>query len=83
MPFFVYILKCRTGHFYTGYTNNVSRRLAEHNLGVASKFTRSRRPVSIVHSEKYRTRLKAMRREITIKKMTRKGKIRLFTKIEE
>ncbi|MBI2937758.1 MAG: GIY-YIG nuclease family protein [Thaumarchaeota archaeon] len=75
--YYVYILKCRTGHLYTGYTNNVKRRLSEHRKGTASKFTRSRLPVTLMYQERLRSRAEAMRREIEVKKMSRASKLRL------
>ncbi|MCH8022868.1 MAG: GIY-YIG nuclease family protein [Thaumarchaeota archaeon] len=66
----VYIVRCRTGHLYTGYTTDVTRRLKEHNAGIGSKFTRARRPVSLVYTETHRTRSSALSRELSIKRMT-------------
>ncbi len=80
--YYVYILRCRTGHLYTGYTNNVKRRLSEHRKGTASKFTRSRLPVTLVYRERLRSRSDAMRREIEVKRMSRAGKLRLCRRTE-
>ncbi|MFQ6011664.1 MAG: GIY-YIG nuclease family protein [Nitrososphaerales archaeon] len=74
----VYIVRCRTGHLYTGYTNNVTRRLKEHNSGIGSKFTRARRPVALVYSETHRSRSKALSREVSIKRMARSKKLALI-----
>ena len=74
MTYYVYMVKCRTGHLYTGYTHNMERRLAEHNNGTASKFTRSRLPVRLVYQERFKNRSQAIRREMAIKKMSRKEK---------
>ena len=81
--FYVYILRCRNDIFYTGYTNNIERRLAEHNRGTASKFTRSRLPVILAYVEKVDKRALAMKREISIKRLPRVKKIefcRLYEK---
>lgn len=75
---FVYILRCRTGQLYTGITTNLERRLREHNSGFGSKFTRSRRPVTIVHKERFMTRSLAAKRELRIKRMTLSSKLQLI-----
>lgn len=75
--YYVYILRCRTGHLYTGYTGNVERRLAEHRRGTASRFTRSRLPVALLYRERFRSRAEAMRKEVAIKRMSRAEKIEL------
>ena len=73
----VYIVRCRTGEFYTGCTNNLKRRIRQHNAGSGSKFIRSRRPVVLVYHEHCASRSSALRRENQIKRMTRAGKARL------
>lgn len=81
IPFFVYIALCADGTFYTGYCSNLTEREAVHNglkKGVGSKYTRSRRPVKIVYSEKLDTKSMAMKRELEIKKLTREEKRRLI-----
>jgi len=75
--FYVYILKCRNDIFYTGYTNNIERRLSEHNRGTASKFTRSRLPVTLAYVEKVNKRTLAMKRELSIKQLSRVKKMEL------
>lgn len=77
MSYYVYILKCRNGPFYTGYTNNITRRLDEHSRGKASKFTRCRLPVTLSYLEKLDDRSMAMKREIMIKRLPRLKKIEL------
>ena len=73
--FYVYILKCRDGSYYTGVANNVERRLAEHQQGLTpSCFTFSRRPVSLLYHEYYRDAMTAIRREKQIKKWSRAKK---------
>ena len=74
---YVYILRCRGGVLYTGYTVDLERRLAQHMSGKGSRFTRSHLPVMIVHKESYRTKRDAMRREIAIKRLSRKRKLLL------
>jgi len=68
-------LRCRTGQLYTGCTTDIDRRLRQHNSGVGSKFTRSRRPVALVYKETLRSRSQALRRELAIKGMRRREKM--------
>ena len=70
----LYILQCSDGTLYTGVTNNLERRLARHGDGRASRYTRSRRPVRLVYRESVRSRSQALRRECSIKAMSRRGK---------
>jgi putative endonuclease len=67
--------------FYTGITNSIDRRLALHNRGRASRYTRGRLPVRLVYAAPYGNRSSAGRREIEVKKMSRAGKCRLGTVI--
>ena len=69
-----YILKCSDGTLYTGWTNNLEKRLREHNRGQGAKYTRGRRPVELVYAEEYETKREAMQRESQIKRLTRKEK---------
>jgi putative endonuclease len=73
----VYIVRCTTGELYTGCTVNLKRRVAQHNRGWGSKFTRARRPVVLVYHELCGSRSSALKREIQIKRMSRAGKLRL------
>jgi putative endonuclease len=76
--FYIYILKCSDNSLYTGYTDNLERRLKKHNQGKASKYTRSRLPVSIVYSEEHPDKSSAMKKEIWIKSLSRENKIKLI-----
>jgi putative endonuclease len=71
---YTYILKCRDGTFYTGWTNNLEKRIKDHNEGNGAKYTKARRPVELVYYETFETKEEAMRREYAIKQMTRKEK---------
>jgi predicted GIY-YIG superfamily endonuclease len=73
----VYVLRCRTGQLYTGCTTDLQRRVREHNLGIGSRFTRSRLPVVLVYQEGVPNRSEALRRERAIKGMPRREKLRL------
>lgn len=71
----VYILRCRDGSFYTGITTDLPRRLAEHNSPTGgSKYTRTRRPVTVVYAEAAGSRSEATRRERRIKSLSRNEK---------
>lgn len=80
---FTYILKCKDNTFYTGWTNNLEKRLLAHNLGKGAKYTKSRRPVEIVYYESFETKEEAMKREYEIKQLTRKQKELLIKNKEE
>ena len=75
---YTYIVKCRDNTYYTGWTNDLDRRMKAHNSGTGAKYTRSRRPVRLVYYEAYRTKEEAMRREREIKRMSRKEKEKLI-----
>jgi putative endonuclease len=66
---YVYILKCTDDTLYTGITNNLNRRVSEHNRGVGAKYTRGRTPVELVFVETMPDRSAALRRELVIKGM--------------
>ncbi len=72
-----YLLQCADGTLYAGITNNLDKRLDAHNQGSASKYTRSRLPVSLVYSEPQTNRASASRREIQLKKLPRAAKLAL------
>ncbi|MHC5251702.1 GIY-YIG nuclease family protein [Listeria kieliensis] len=71
---FFYVLKCADGTFYGGYTTDVSRREEEHNAGIRCKYTKTRRPVHVIHSEKFETRSEAMKAEAAFKSLSRRAK---------
>jgi len=72
--FYVYILECKDGSYYTGYTNNVEARLRLHNSGRGAKYTRDRRPLKLVWIKRYSYFKRAFTRELEIKRMSRKKK---------
>lgn len=76
--FYVYMLKCRDGSLYTGYTVDLEARLKKHMEGKASKYTRSRLPVELVYYEEYKTKSEAMKREAALKKLNRTKKLKLI-----
>lgn len=71
---YTYMLECADGSLYTGWTNDLHKRVAAHNAGKGGKYTRSRRPVKLVYAEEHAERSEAMRREVLIKRMTRSEK---------
>ena len=78
MSNYTYILKCSDNLLYCGWTNNLEKRLASHNAGTASKYTRTRRPVELVYFEEFETKQEAMSREFHIKGMTSGEKMRMI-----
>ena len=77
---FVYILQCADGTFYTGMTDDIVRREAAHNSGKGAKYTRGRTPVQVVYSEECESYSAALKREYAIKKLRRQEKMELLQK---
>ena len=75
---YTYIVQCSDGTFYTGWTNDLSQRLNAHNSGKGAKYTRNRTPVVLVYYEAFLTRQEAMKREYSIKQLSRKEKVALI-----
>lgn len=75
---YIYILECSDGTLYTGYTNDLNKRLATHNEGKGAKYTKSRLPVKRVYEEVYDTKSDAMKREYAIKQLSRFQKLKLI-----
>lgn len=80
MKYYVYILECNDGTFYTGITNNLEKRLESHNLGRGAKYTRGRTPVIIRYSEMVNGRSEALVREAEIKRLSKIDKSKMFNK---
>lgn len=79
MTFYVYILRCADGTYYTGSTNNIERRLKQHaGQKAGARYTKTRRPVSLQYIEEFPTLLEARRREIKIKSLTKEHKQKLW-----
>jgi putative endonuclease len=78
MTWVVYILECSDGSFYTGISNNVEARINTHNASKGAKYTKSRLPVTLVFQEITFNKSESLRREIEIKKLTRKKKRELI-----
>ena len=71
---YTYILRCKDDTLYTGWTNNLEKRLEAHNAGKGAKYTKARIPVELVYYEQFETKEEAMKREFAIKQMSRKMK---------
>lgn len=71
---YTYILECSDGSYYTGWTNDLHKRIQAHNDGKGAKYTRSHRPVTLAYYEAFETKEEAMKRECEIKKLSRKEK---------
>lgn len=78
MAAFVYMLRCKDGSLYTGWTNDLEHRLAVHNSGRGAKYTRGRGPLELVYSEELPDKEAALRRECAIKKLRREQKLALL-----
>ena len=71
---YTYILRCKDETYYTGYTNNLEKRLRAHNAGKGAKYTKGRGPVELVYYEEYEDKSTAMQREWEIKQLSRSEK---------
>ena len=80
--FYVYILECEHGFLYTGYTSNLYARLTEHFSGRGARFTTFNKPLKLIYFETHSARKSAIKRELTIKKMRRKEKLKLASNEE-
>lgn len=76
---YVYLARCNDGTLYTGYTTDLSERLAKHNAGKGAHYTCIRRPVKIVYSEEFETKSDAMKREYQVKQLRKEDKERLIS----
>lgn len=80
MKAYTYLLRCADGTLYCGWTKDPEKRLAAHNSGKASKYTRSRLPVRLVWLEAFDSKQEAMSREARIKRLSRRQKLALIEK---
>jgi putative endonuclease len=78
-----YIVECRDNTLYCGYSNDVEKRVSNHNKGVGAKYTKTRLPVKLVYSECFDTKSEAMKKEYQIKQLTRQQKLILIKKYED
>ena len=77
-PWFIYILECCDGSYYTGITNNIEERVNEHNSGKGAKYTSVRRPVKLIYKEEYEDKFRARNREVELKGWSRVKKEKLI-----
>ncbi len=76
---YIYLLRCSDQTIYCGYTTDIDRRVEEHNEGkIGAHYTKTRRPVELLYSEKFNSKREALQRELQIKKMTRQEKLKLI-----
>ena len=80
---YTYIVECSDGTLYTGWTNNLEKRLASHNAGKGAKYTHTRIPVELVYYETFETKEEAMSREFAIKQLSRIEKLKLIDLMKE
>ena len=71
---YTYMLKCKDGTYYIGYTNDLEKRVKAHNEGKGAKYTKGRGPVELIYYEEYEEKSIAMRREWEIKRLTKSQK---------
>ena len=80
---YAYILKCSDDTYYTGWTNDLEKRVKRHNEGKGAKYTRGRGPVELVYLEEFDTKQEAMSKEAKIKRLTRKEKLLLIENYQQ
>ena len=75
---YVYLVRCSDNSLYCGWTTDLQRRVAAHNSGRGARYTRSRRPVTLVYAERFDDREEALSREWHLKRLSREEKLRLI-----
>jgi len=80
IKYYAYIVQCKYGTYYAGWTNNIKKRIAAHNKGTGAKYLRGKGPVKLVYKKKYATAKEAQAQERLIKSLTRKKKEALVKK---
>ncbi|HEX9862231.1 MAG TPA: GIY-YIG nuclease family protein [Candidatus Bathyarchaeia archaeon] len=78
MPYYVYVILCVDGSFYTGYTKNIDTRIKLHESGKGARYTKMHKPQKISYLELFDSRAQAMKREKQIKKLTHQQKLNLI-----
>lgn len=82
MRHFVYILKCKDQTLYTGYTNNITKRIITHEKNRGAKYTRGRGPFKLVYVEEFEGKSEALKREYEIKQLKKDKKLKLISEFE-
>ena len=80
---FTYIVECSDHTLYTGWTNDLEKRITAHNEGKGAKYPKTRRPVRLVYFETFATKEEAMSREYRIKRLSRRKKQQLIAGIQD
>lgn len=75
---YVYILRCNDDSLYTGWTNNLEKRIRAHSDGKGAKYTKAKLPIELVYFEEFEDKIEAMKREYAIKQLKRKDKLDLI-----
>jgi len=78
--YYVYILRCRDGSLYTGWTNDLAKRTEAHNKGQGAKYTKGRGPMELIYHEEYSNKSEALKREYAIKRFSKAQKLELIQK---
>jgi len=81
--YWVYIVQCKDGTYYTGYTNDLERRISQHSSGNGAKFLKRKAPIRLAYAKEYKYFKNALRAERKIKKLTRNQKERLIRNYSE
>ena len=76
--YYAYLLQCDDNTIYAGYTHDLSQRIEAPNNGIGAKYTRSRLPVKLMYYEGFTSKSEALKREATLKRLSRKQKIKLI-----
>ena len=79
---YTYMLRCADGTLYTGWTKDLQKRVAAHNAGTGARYTRGRRPVTLVYYEAFPSKAEAMRREYAVKQLSREEKEALLSQFD-
>lgn len=79
---YTYLVRCRDGSLYAGWTNDIEKRIKAHNEGIGAKYTKPRRPVKLVYLERCGTKSEAMKREAALKKLSHRQKEELAASID-
>ena len=82
-PWFCYMLRCKDGSLYVGMTNDAAKRVEKHNRGLGPEFTKRRRPVELIWSQKFADRFMARKKEIELKGWSRNKKLSLIAGLEK
>jgi putative endonuclease len=82
MVYYVYVLLCEDGSYYTGYTRDLELRFRQHKRGLGARYTRMHKPKKVVYVEECSTRGEAVRRERAIKSLSHEGKRRLAGSVD-